>query len=76
MNLYGLVAIFFLSILFIHYLGIQPSIKSMFEGLADIFSFEHRGNSPMAFDLGIFLGLLIFIAGIMRIIFQGKRDDE
>jgi len=78
MNLYGITALFLMTLLLINFLGIQPHINAIFEGLADIFQFKHRGDSKMAFDIGIFLGLLIFITGIVRIIFKGKSgaDDE
>jgi len=75
MNLYGLAAILLISLLMIDYLGIQESIQRTFEGFANIFQFKHRGKNPMIFDIGIFLGLLIFVTGIVKLVVKRGNDE-
>lgn len=76
MNMYQIIAFILLIIIVGNFFNLGPAIEQMATRLADIPSFEEKGDNPALFDLAVRMAYLIALVGIIKIIFSNWKSDE
>ena len=76
MNIYTLIGLIILVVILGHFFNLGPAIEQFANRLADIPTFDEKGDNPALFDLAVRLAYLIAVVGVIRLLMRRKRDDE
>ena len=76
MNIYAIIAVILLIIILGHFFNLGPAIEQFALRMADIPSFDNKGDSPALFDLAVRLAYLIAIVGIIKVIMPSRKKDD